>query len=186
MDTIVAAIVGLVGVVVGAFLTIRAQNTMFERQREYERSYAGPMLICRLETFIADCNAVALDLGEENNQGMRNTVATWPKLSFNDLDIDFKSIPADLLYRVLSLPNKLANAAQVVADVWDYDFDPPDFPSYFAARRKLGAQLSMEARVLCIELKKLCQLPHRPTKADLELANTIAGIQLELQAEYPD
>ena len=101
------AIIGFIGVIIGAFLTpviewVRAART----DRKHAR-YMAIRVISIIDEFVDMCVEVAADSGEPDQGGWYYYHAAVPKLEPFPDGLDWEVIDHKLAYDILSLPNKL-------------------------------------------------------------------------------
>ncbi|MBM0105831.1 hypothetical protein JM946_13910 [Steroidobacter sp. S1-65] len=112
-EQISVALIGLGGVVVGAFLTpiIEAVKAWYA-SRKHAR-YLAIRVVCILDQFIDACADVVADHGEEDEAGIYTYDPLPDPPSFPD-DVDWRSIDSKLMYEILSLPNKAESARRAI------------------------------------------------------------------------
>jgi hypothetical protein len=156
-DSIVAAIVGFVGVVVGATITGLREWFAERRLREVSGAYAAARLACALDRFFDKaCEVVrddGLSMGQYNLEGYRESQVESPTFDPEALDVDWKVLPAALQYRVLSFPNDIVYADKSIGASLDFGDGPPDFEDGFQTRRFEYAGLAIQALELAGELR---------------------------------
>jgi hypothetical protein len=121
------ALIGLIGVIIGAFITIGWDFIQALWTRKKQRVYLVARVICILEDFIAGCISVVKDDGEQDQDGCLQTQAPLPEINFTSLDVDWKVLSADLMLEILSLPSKVDEAKGVIASTFFYATFPPDY-----------------------------------------------------------
>ena len=167
-----AAIMGLVGVVLGSFLSsFKDMVAHFFKQRSNGR-YAAVLIITLLDEYAQKCVSVVSDDGTcegrpagTTEQGEEYCVAqvTRPEVPTFPDDVDWRSISFKLMYRILSLP-KTARTTDRFIDVSGENSFPPDYDEWFDARQEGYAHLGLEALNLIKELRKEFSLPETPLK----------------------
>lgn len=165
-----AAVVGLVGVVLGSFLTnFKDLVTHFLKRRSKGR-YAAVRLVAILNEYAQKCVSVVADDGTcegrpagRTSQGEEYLEAqvTTPSYPNYPEDIDWQSISFKLMYRVLSLPNTAQETDRYIDGAAEHSF-PPDYEEFFSARQEGYANLGVEAIRLVEELRKEFDLPSPP------------------------
>ncbi len=122
-----AGLLGLAGVVLGAvlttFLTLFKDRWMASQIQERQAYYLAIRVVCVLDQYMESCAQVACDdgLGEGELGPNANTifqVEEPQKPTYAD-DIDWRSIDADLMYRILSFPNEIDDADKAISGEWD-------------------------------------------------------------------
>lgn len=167
LQSAISATAGLAGVWFGASLAGRREEKR-ERQRiEKESSYLAILVMAHLDRLANDCVDVALDDGtSEGRPAGRNgdyhmATTSTPKFEPLALEVEWKVLPADLMYGILNLPYQIEQLDNRVSGIWEHD-DPPDYTQTFWARRSGFARLGLEASDLAAQLRKHARLPAAP------------------------
>lgn len=95
--------------------------------------YLAIPVVCVLDEFIDSCISVALDLGSENRDGLLEPHVAETPMPRYPPDLEWRSIPHDLMYDLLSFPNAAKKGADAVKWASGTD-DPPDFPEFLEIR----------------------------------------------------
>lgn len=167
----ITAIFGLLGVVLGVTLTTFRDWWLRRTIKKEEQIYLVTHVSCLLERFISGCVDVAYDNGLFEGQRDRHgclavqvTAPSFEPLQFKD--VNWKSLPAGLMYQVLRLPNKIKNADSYVADVAKYVASGPDYEEIFEARKEKYSELGLHAIKVLEELCLLANLPNELNNDD--------------------
>lgn len=157
-----SAVFGLIGVLVGAVLTGVKEWWFQNRKNKKDAEYLAIQVSCQLERFIAGCAGVAGDdglcEGQTDKDGYSSIQVESPTLALNDLRVEWKVLPANLLYSILQFPYK----AELVAQKTMYEFNhasPPDYSEAFEERQLQYSILGIEASRLVVQLLKYVALP---------------------------
>lgn len=156
------AIFGLVGVVVGAAITGFQSWLGARRTRLASARYLAVRVVCLLDKYIDDCTSVVCDdglsFGQRNRDGyLEAQVASPAPVSFPD-DVDWRTIDHDLMYDLLSLPNRAESADGAISFAAEVDH-PPDFDEYFEARRRHYSDLGLRSYALAQRLRQSYRIP---------------------------
>ena len=159
-----SAIFGLVGVALGALLTV-AKEWWFQRSRNRkDAEYLSIQVSCALERYVAHCAKVVSDdglrCGQPDKDGCSSIQVLPPTFEPELLKVEWKSLPANLMYEVLDFPYKAEVASQSVDDAFEDDH-PPDFDEGFEERHFQYATLGIAASKLAAELRQHVGLPTR-------------------------
>jgi len=159
-----SAIFGLVGVVLGALLTV-AKEWWFQKSRnQKDVEYLSIQVSCALERYVAHCAKVVSDdglcYGQPNKDGYSSIQVLPPTFEPESLKVEWKSLPANLMYEVLDFPYKAEIASQSVENAFENDH-PPDFDVGFEERHFQYATLGIVASKLAAELRQHVGLPAR-------------------------
>jgi hypothetical protein len=167
-----ATIIGLIGVIVGSTLTwVKDLAAHFFKKRSNGR-YAAVRIISVLDEYAGKCVAVVNDDGTFEGRPAGRTEqgdeyflvqVTTPEPPTFPSDLDWRSIPFKLMYRILALPNSARDTDRFIAHSGDNSF-PPDYDEFFSARQEGYAHLGMEALNLVSDLRQEFKLPEMPAK----------------------
>jgi hypothetical protein len=102
-----SAIFGLLGVALGALLTV-AKEWWFQRSRNRkDAEYLSIQVSCALEKYVAHCANVVSDdglsYGQPNKDGYRETQVLPPKFEPESLMVEWMSLPANLMCELSAL-----------------------------------------------------------------------------------
>lgn len=156
------AIFGLIGVVVGALLTL-AREWWFHRQtNQKEREYLAVVASCALDAYARKCATVVADdglyHGQTDQDGYHRIQTDTPKFEPEKLAVEWKSLPARLMYQILDFPNQADRAKSRVDDAFEHSATPPDFAEGFEERMSEYAKLGLAAANLADQLRTLVGL----------------------------
>ncbi len=157
-----AAIIGFVGVIIGSLLTV-AKDWWFQKSRNRkEAEYLSIQVSSLLEEYVSGCAYVVADVGEERpeNNGCRSRLSSSPRFELASLKVEWKSLPASLMYEILDFPYKAKEASRSVDDAFD-NATYPDFDEGFEELHLQYATLGIAASMLAAKLRKHVGLPAR-------------------------
>ena len=160
-----SAIFGLVGVLLGAVLTV-AREWWFQRRRERkDAEFLSVQVLGQLDRYVAACaNVVAddgLSEGQPDEHGYRRTQVSPPKFEPELLKVEWKALPLTLMYEILDLPYRAEIASHSVSAAFEYAAMPPDFEEGFEERQFQYAVLGLDAARLAEKLRQHAGLPAR-------------------------
>lgn len=163
------AIIGFVGVIIGAFIgTIipLLQQLYFDyRTRKRNAQYLAIRTVCILEKFIDDCVDIVSDDGTDRGRPAGNAGTTYdpqvicPKTINYPDDVDWKCIDSRLMYQLLSLPNEIEIANRQILFAEESNSGPPDYIEVFEERYLQYAQLGLKALSLENEIRNKYGIP---------------------------
>jgi hypothetical protein len=160
-----SAIFGLVGVALGALLTVAKEWWFQNSKNRKDAEYLSIQVSCALEQYVARCAGVVADdglcEGRPDEHGYRSCQVSPPKFEPESLKVEWKSLPANLMYEVLDFPYKAEVASQSVDGAFEYAATPPDFDEGFEERQFQYATLGIAASKLAAKLRKHVKLPAR-------------------------
>lgn len=152
-------IVGLIGVLVGFFLTT-IKDWWSSRQISKKKAYyLAVRVVCVLDRFIDKCVYACEDEFVDNEQQPYMACGPIPEAPEFPEDIDWKSIDPDLSYEILNLPNKIVFAKQSIATVSQFDTPP-----YTDTNEKVKYEITTLGALACklsSELRKKYKIPFR-------------------------
>lgn len=154
-------LIGTVGVVLGAILTLFRDFWTDYRTRERKATYLAIRVTCILERFIDGCVSVALDEGEEDERGLLHTTASRPELNLEALDVDWQSLNLDLMYEILNFPSDIEESNKIVDSVAEHVAFPPYYEEIFEERQYQFSKLGLKAHDLATRLRAKYSIPKR-------------------------
>lgn len=160
VSTISAA---LGGICLTHHFTRKREESAALAKQEGERMFIATELVFLLEQYAEGCAQVAGDYGEltyeENRQAELEPTAGYPALpDFEKVSGDWRSLPADLMYRIRELTVLRNEAMRAIDEAGENSF-PPDHDAYFSARQYEFSRIGLKAIHLARLLRKLCKLP---------------------------
>jgi len=189
-NTLINGITALGGVGLGAWLTGRREASIRANETHKRSVYLAIVVSQALERFASAAADVANDEGRYDEQELRRPQVHTPHFETAAFDVDWQAVPADLADALLSLPLRIDEANERIAAVDEHDYDPPDFDAYFDTRRRLYAELGLEALRAARTLREQAGLPQRVDREwDVEEALVRAQVESEqrrqAQAQQP-
>ncbi|MEZ9619934.1 MULTISPECIES: hypothetical protein [Vibrio] len=154
-------IVVVLGGLVGFSLTLVKESLAARKSKAAETHYLAIIVTSSLERFIIGCREVVTDEGYEDQQGLMRSNSLIPTFEPLELEVDWKILPQDLLYSLLSLPQLINEANVYISATSEYVATPPDYEEYFEARKTKYASLGMLAIQMSEQLRLLGNLPKR-------------------------
>lgn len=184
--------IGLLGVVVGFMLNLAYGAWGKRKQRKQEQYYLAVMVTMHLDRFFDEAVLVFCDNGERAQDGYFYSSTSYPKLELPSKDVDWRSLPQDLMRDILWLPERILDAQKLIASTLEYAASPPDFEEYFEARQYEFAKLALSANKLSTKLRKVAKLPLRtigdqyydPITNMIKLINKIDKLNEERDADH--
>ena len=157
-----AVFFSLIGVVVGALLTLVRDIWADRRTLGRNARYLAIRVVCILDKYVEHCAEVVLDdglsRGQRDSDGCLRAQVSPPDSPVFPQDVDWKSINPELMYQILSLPNEADAAARRVDAAWEIS-DPPDFEELFEERQYQYGKLGLTAFALTEEIRKKYRIP---------------------------
>lgn len=163
---LVSAVFGLAGVWLGGYLTSRHEATRERVRVQKETTYLATLVVAHLDRFINGCVDVAFDDGTSEGlpagtDNIHYQVTTeLPIFEPLALDVDWKVLPPDLMYSVLSIPNRVQQLARRLSNP-GFD-DPPEHMQFFWERQHSFASLGLDVSHIVSQLRAHAGLPPEP------------------------
>lgn len=158
------AIFGLVGVLIGSFLTWFREGWAYQRSRRSNARYLAIRAVRVLDSYIDDCARIVLNSrlreGQRDEEGFPAPQVSLPSPPVFAEDLDWKSIDHDLMYRLLSFPRRAEKVNRVVTITWNCS-SPPGFEEGFEEQQSRFAELGLEAFAISEDLKGKYVIPDR-------------------------
>ncbi|MEL7799685.1 hypothetical protein [Idiomarina loihiensis] len=153
---------GLIGVALGFLLTI-LKDWWFQRKRNRkEIEYLCIHVTCMLDRFVSGCCDVVYDdglyHGQPDQDGYSRIQVRPPQFKPENLDVEWKSLPSTVMYKVLNFPQKIEQANSTIDANFEHA-NPPDYLEGFEERQLQYANLGLRANQLTTELRVLGKLP---------------------------
>lgn len=164
LPSLISAASGLGGVWLGGRLTYKREASRENERNKKEASYLAILVTAHLDRFVNGCLQVSFDDGTSDGQPAGNDgvyhMATVAVPSFDPLalSVDWKVLPASLMYSILNLPYQIEVLNNKIAGVSEFD-NPPDFAETFCARQYGFAVLGLEVSELTRQLSLHAGLP---------------------------
>lgn len=154
-------VIGVVGVIVGSLLGLLRDIWGERRSSKKRASYLAVRVVGILERFIDGCVLVVGDDGYEDEQGCSTPMQSCPNIEFDSLDVDWQSLPFDLMYQIINFPSHVEEADGLIDSVVEHVAGPPDYDEFFEERAFQFSKLGLLANTLSSELRKKYGMPQR-------------------------
>lgn len=163
LPSVISALSGLCGVWLGGQLTSKREAVREAERIRKESSYLAILVVAHLDRFVNGCLEVSFDDGTSEGRpsgedGRHQATTTAPSFDPLALSVDWKVLPAELMYGVLNIPYKTEKLQSHISGVWEFA-DPPDYTDAFWARQHGYATLGLEVSALAKLLRKHADLP---------------------------
>jgi len=191
-------IYALFGIVLGSVLSaifgVARELYSERRSKKKEAEYLAIRMVCILESFMEGCASVVGDDGTWHGQtdpdGYSSLQVTPPELDVNLSDVNWKSLPPDLMYEILYFPNLVKDADSFIESTFEHVASPPDFSEGFEEKQYQYSQLGIMASELTTKLRKKYKIPkkHIPSWDIIEYMiserDKIKQLRLKREAEH--
>jgi hypothetical protein len=163
IPTLIPALSGLGGVWLGGSLISKRERMKEVALLEKETSYLAILVVSHLDRFVDSCVAVVGDDGTSYGQpagegGIYQTTVKTPDFDPLTLSVNWKSLPSNLMYEILSLPYQIETLNRTISNAGDYD-DPPEYASFFWERQHGYAAMGLEFVRIAKLLRQHANLP---------------------------
>ena len=153
MNEYYVALVGLAGVLIGALIVV-GKDIYFERRSRWKsQQYLAIRVVTKLDDFVEGCVEVSIDTGQPDKDGYHHANSDAPVFDIDSLAVDWKSIPSELMYKILSFPTLVDSANNNIHAVAEYQASPPDYSEFFEERRFQYSKLGLTAYELAEKLR---------------------------------
>jgi hypothetical protein len=165
MDTaFISAGAGITGVLLGVVLVWLKEYRVTRSKRRADIVYLAILVTSHLDRYASGCYDVASDDGTYCGQPAGDgeeyvTTTSAPDFVPQELEVEWKLLPGELLYPILRLPDQQEKLQRHLAGVTEYDSDYPNHSEYFWVRRRGYAELGLKAEELAQQLLALAGLP---------------------------
>ena len=156
MDKLQAVVLGGI---LGFILSIIKDYFFANSKQKTERYYLAIIVSASLNRFISKCINVVCDNGEYDERGYLQTNFSLPNFKPMELDVSWQSLEKELLYDLLTLPEKINDANAHISDATEYAADPPDFDEFFDTRKLKYSELGLIACSILTKLQTTAKLP---------------------------
>ena len=160
-----AAIIGLIGVVLGFFLTFGRERYTERKKMDKEAQYLAIRTVCIFDRFIEGCVAVVGDdglwHGQSDADGYSRIQEKAPTLDIELTDVNWKALPFDVMYEILSFPRDLDDANHIIDSTFEHAASPPSYDEGFEERQYQFATLGLKASSLVEKLRSTYGIPAR-------------------------
>ncbi|CAN7262255.1 hypothetical protein LJR098_001096 [Rhizobium sp. LjRoot98] len=115
--------------------------------------YQAMLLATTLDHFITQCVDVIDEEKYEDEHGVVHGTVPNPSIKWPE-EIDWPSIPSELMYRCLLLPGRVKAASETAAFVADHVSGPPDYSEYFEELEQRFSEVGLHAAHILDRLKE--------------------------------
>ncbi|MDP3250978.1 MAG: hypothetical protein Q8M77_03610 [Hydrogenophaga sp.] len=167
-DAHIAAIItgaaGISGVLLGNFFVAIKEWIVSGKSSRSKRAYLAILVVSHLDRFANGCVCVGNDDGTcegrpaGGNGEYFQTTVTPPLFLPLDIEVEWQTLPTDLLYEIFQIPEKHEQIAIRLSNVWEYD-DPPDYNIFFSTRQRDYAELGIHVSAVAKRLRRHATLP---------------------------
>lgn len=153
---------GILGALLGTSIVWIKEVLIAGKKTKKDATYLAVIVGSHLERYANTCLAVAYDDGYDEGQpargdGICGIVVDAPTIQPLDLEVEWRSIDAKLMYDILRIPDRQEQIHRLLRS-GGYD-DPPEHTAYFWERRQKFAELGIAVMEILIRLRKEAKLP---------------------------
>ena len=158
MSEAVSAVIGLVGVAVGAGITWWQATSERSREKRADAQYLAIRVVCILDKYVVDCATACDDRTEMDEPGI-NVWVSAPAAALADypVDVDWRCIESGLMFDILSLPRD-----ELLAKNWLAGYEEATgclIDEFAVERAKRYGGLGLEAAALAERLRTAYSIP---------------------------
>ena len=154
----VTAIFGLVGVMVGGALTLVHAEYKDRKSQSKDLGYLAIHVVRALEAYVDKAMSVFWDDGRPGEPERMD--APYPEFKPEEITGEWKSMPAELAYRIFNLQTKTAYAVrEIKSALFEGMYD--EHNDYYEHRQRKFGDLTEEAIAISDDLRTLAKLPAR-------------------------
>lgn len=161
IQAITPALIGFAGVCVGAGITVLREYISGRRKGKSDGAYLAAIVGGALDTFISRCSDVVGDDGQVDSEGYSHPRAAHPQFDPLKLDVEWRTIPPDLLFDIQDLPYQLLFAEGAISAASEYAAMPPDYEEFFEERQFQFARLGLHCITIADRLRAHAKLSAR-------------------------
>jgi hypothetical protein len=158
--------------VIGIRRSLVRRNANFKARANERGSFIGKrnelfgnsiLVVSHLDRFVDGCVTVAGDDGTSYGQpagkgGIYQPTVKTPDFDPLTLSVNWKSLPSNLMYEILSLPYQIETLNRKISNAGEYD-DPPEYASFFWERQHGYAAMGLEFVRIAKLLRQHANLP---------------------------
>lgn len=156
---------GLIGVALGFLLTVIKDWWIQRSKNKKNYEYLCINVTCMLDRFISKCSDVVGDdglcHGQPDKDGISHIQVSTPNFKPESLDVEWNSLPANIMYEILNFPSHIETANSVIDSTFEHVATHPDFSEGFEERQYQYATLGIKANELASKLRILSKLPKK-------------------------
>jgi len=162
-------------VLAGVWLGGRGANQREEAREKAriktESTYTAILVVAHLDRLINQCVDVTFDDGTMDGQPPESRAAgalfaiAEPHFDPLALEVEWKSLPPDLLYRILNLPYQLEMLSKKIGETWQFD-EPPEYTETIWLRIASYADLGLDICNVARKLRIYAGLPTAESMMD--------------------
>jgi hypothetical protein len=160
-----SGVFGLAGVIIGAGLTTLKDVYLQARKERKALEYLAVQVSFALDDYVHGALEVVfddgLDDGQRDDRGCLQATVEYPELRPDKLELEWTSLPAEMMHEVFDLPIRTKDAIGAIGQVAEHGMGPPDYEDYFEERVIQFASLGLQASDLADRIRALAVLPGR-------------------------
>jgi hypothetical protein len=181
-------LIAFAGQLVASLLAWAKEARFAASKKRKEAEYLAMRLVLVFDDLTNDCYNVVHDPLREDEDGCSESTVPDPKLTLPS-DGDYKALPRDLMYEIISMPNKLDSIKEGMSSAADFS-GPPDFQEFFAYREEHWSKFGLKALDLIDALCRQYKIPpperpdfYTPRKSFQEVLMKLEQYHRDLSAE---
>jgi hypothetical protein len=155
----------VLGSMVSAIFAVLKDVYADSRSKKKEAEYLAIRMVCIFDSFVEGCASVAHDDGMSHGQRDHDGFATFqviaPELDIQLEDVNWKSLPPELMYEALYFPNLVKDAESYINGTAEFVATAPYFTEAFEERRIQYVRLGLAADELVVKLRAKYKIPKK-------------------------
>jgi len=175
---------GLIGVALGFILTVVKDWLIQHYRKQKDIEYLCIHTTCMLDRFVAGCSDVVgddgLSYGQPDKDGYSRIKVSTPAFEPEKLEVEWKSLPANIMYEILNFPLKIEAANSVIDSTFEHVASPLDYSEGFEERQYQYAVLGSKADALALKLRSFSKLPNKEV-GDWDLIQLMKDKKLKIE-----
>lgn len=179
-----AAIFGLLGVALGALLTIVREWWFQKRKERKDIDYLAVQVSCILDRFATQCSLVASDEGtwapEPDGQEHHRVSVDRPTLNLESSKFEWKFLPTQLMHSILRFPFEVENAEIMVSQTFELVASPPEYWEGFEERQLQYATVGLRALALARQLREHAGLSETPSEVESSVESHLRDVLYDI------
>jgi len=156
------ALIGLVGVVVGAGLTFLREHIAEGRKAKKDAALLAAVIGGELDNFISACADVAQDDGDvDPASGFTNERTEVPSFDPSKFAVEWRSIDEKIMFDIHDLPYQIGFSNDAISATGEQD-SAPDYSEWFEERQYQYSRLGLHCVDIVARLRAAANLRPRP------------------------
>lgn len=167
-EVIIGGCIGIVGTVLGSIIPWVQSSAREKKKKRENANYLAAKVVIVLDKYVSSCVDVVSDDGTimgrpTGRDGCYEPQEALPTHIIYPVDIDWKSIDPQLMYKLLNLPVLSYEADRSIKDAGEIS-SPPFYEEFFEERQKRYSELGLYTLQLDVEIRSKYKIPNKKQK----------------------